>query len=163
MYAFSAFSFLSDEVRKRRFHARFDPRIRIARSAWIHSSVIITPEGGYVEIGENSTLNEFCAIHGLGGVKIGNGVRIGCHTVIHTNYHRFERTDIPIWKQGVYGKPITMEDDVWIGAHCTIIGGVTIGSHSVIGAHSIVTKDIPPFSVAYGVPCKVQRSRKADS
>jgi acetyltransferase-like isoleucine patch superfamily enzyme len=154
------FSFFVDEVRQRKFHANLNPRVKIAKSAYIHPTVMIIPGSGCIEIGENSTLNEFCTIHGMDGVKIGNGVRTGPHTVIATEHHHFERLDVPIWKQGISGKPIVIEDDVWIGAHCTILGGVIIGAHSVIGAHSLVTKDIPPYSVAYGVPCKVRRTRK---
>lgn len=160
-YVSSAISFFVDEVRKRKFHANSSPKVRIAKSAYIDPSAMINPESGYIEIGEDSTLNEFCTIHGLGGVKIGDGVRIGCHTVIHSAYHHTERLDIPIWKQGTYGKPIVIEDDVWIGTHCTILGGVKIGAHSIIGAGSLVTRDIPPYAVAYGVPCKVRRYRKS--
>lgn len=160
MYALSAISHFEDELRKLKFHANLDPKVRIAKSACVHPSAKIFPESGWIEIGENSTVNEFCTIHGLGGIKICNGVRIGCHTVIHSSHHHFERLDIPIWRQGVYGKPIVIEDDVLIGAHCTILGGVRIGAHSVIGAHSLVTRDIPPYSVAYGVPAKVRRSRE---
>ena len=137
-----------------------NPRLRIANSVTIKSTAELNPENGLIEIGANSTVNEFCALHGAGGIRIGDGVRIGCHTVIHSVGHHFGRLDVPIWKQGTYGKPIVINDDVWIGANCTILGGVTIGAHSVIGAHSLVTRDIPPYSVAYGVPAKVRRSRK---
>lgn len=153
----SAVLLVIDELNKQKFKG---PRIKIGKTSFIHPSAMLFPESGYIEIGENSTVNELCVIHGLGGVKIGDGVRIGCHTVIHSVEHVFKRLDVPIWKQGIYGKPIVIEDDVWIGAHCTILGGVKIGAHTVIGAHSLVTKDIPPYSIAYGVPCKVQRSRK---
>jgi acetyltransferase-like isoleucine patch superfamily enzyme len=137
--------------------------MRIAKSAIIHSTAILNPEFGWIEIGDHSTVNEFCALHGAGGIRIGNGVRIGCHTVIHSVQHHFERVDIPIWKQGTCAKPIVIEDDVWIGANSTILGGVTIGAHTIIGAHSLVTKSIPPYSIAYGVPAKTRRSRKDDS
>ena len=140
-----------------------NPKIRIAKSAMIHPTAILEPESGWIEIGDHSTVNEFCALHGAGGIKIGNGVRIALYTVIVCAQHHFERLDTPIWKQGTYAKPIVIEDDVWIGAHSTILGGVRIGAHSVIGAHSLVTRDIPPYSVAYGVPCKVRRSRKSES
>lgn len=161
IYALSAVSFFVNEIRKRKFHANLDPRVRIAKSARIHPSVRIFPDmSGWVEIGD-SVVNEGCVIHGYGGVKIGNAVGIGGGTVITSIHHNFKRLDIPIRKQGIRGKPIVIEDDVWIGAHCTIIGGVRIGAHSVIGAHSLVTRDIPPYSVAYGVPCKVRRSRRS--
>lgn len=129
---------------KLKTHMRnLNPKTRISQSALIHPTVTMCPENGWVVIGNDSTVNDFCAIHGGGGVRIGNGVRIGCRTVIHTVSHHFERTDVPIWKQGVYAKPILIEDDVWIGANCMILGGVKIGAHSVVGAHSLVTKDIP--------------------
>jgi acetyltransferase-like isoleucine patch superfamily enzyme len=137
-----------------------NPKIRIAKSTMIHSTALLNPEFGWIEIGAHSTVNEFCSLHGAGGIRIGDGVRIGCHTVIHSVEHHFRRLDVPIWKQGTYAKPIVINDDVWVGANCTIIGGVTIGAHSIIGAHSLVTKDVPPYSVAYGVPAKIRRSRK---
>jgi acetyltransferase-like isoleucine patch superfamily enzyme len=93
-------------------------------------------------------------------IKIGNNVLIGPGTVINTANHNFERIDIPIKSQGITEKPIIIEDDVWIGANCTILGGTKIGAHSVIGAHSLVKGDIPPYSVAYGVPCIVKRTRR---
>ena len=57
----------------------------------------------------------------------------------------------------VTSKPITLEEGVWIGANCTVCGGVTIGQGSIIGAGSVVTKDIPPGVIAVGNPCKVMR------
>lgn len=137
-----------------------NPKIRIAKSAFIHPTAVLNPKKGWIEIGDHSTVNEYCSLSGSGGIRIGNGVRIALHTVIVTDSHFFERLDTPIWRQGIQTKPIVIEDDVWIGAHCTIIGGVRLGAHSIIGAHSLVTKDIPPYSVAYGVPAKVRRSRK---
>jgi acetyltransferase-like isoleucine patch superfamily enzyme len=86
-------------------------------------------------------------------------VLIGPYVVINTLHHHFDRLDVPIWRQGYDGAPITIEDDVWIGANCTILAGVRIGAHSVIGAHSLVNRDIPPYSVAFGVPCRIHRSR----
>ena len=137
-----------------------DPKFRIAKSAMIHSTAVLNPEFGWIEIGTCSYIGEYCFLHGAGGIRIGNGVLVGCHTVIHSVEHHFRRLDVPIWKQGTHAKPIVIDDDVWIGANCTILGGVTIGAHSIIGAHSLVTKDVPPYSVAYGVPAKIRRSRK---
>jgi len=138
-----------------------NPNIKIAKSAHILAKASINCENsGTIEIGENTFINELCSIYTYSStIKIGNGVLIGPATVIHTHHHNFQRTDLPIQKQGGNGKSIIIEDDVWIGAHCTILGGVRIGAHSVIGAHSLVNKSIPPYSVAYGVPCKVKRTR----
>ena len=62
--------------------------------------------------------------------------------------------------QGCSPEDVVIEDDVWIGSRCVILGNVRVGRGSVIGAGSVVTKDIPPFSIAVGVPCKVVKKRK---
>jgi len=138
-----------------------NPNITIAKSAHVMPQTSINcGKLGIIEIGEDTFINELCSIYTYSStIKIGNGVLIGPGTVIHTHHHNFQQTDLPIQKQGGNGKPIIIEDDVWIGAHCTILGGVRIGAHSVIGAHSLVNRSIPPYSVAYGVPCKVKRTR----
>jgi acetyltransferase-like isoleucine patch superfamily enzyme len=135
--------------------------IKIAKSAEVSLSAKLNcDKSGLIEIGENCLINELCSFTAhCSTIKIGNGVLVGPETVIHTLNHRFERSDLPIWTQGVQTKSIIVEDDVWIGAHCTIINGVRIGAHSIIGAHSLVNKDIPPYSIAHGVPCKVYKSR----
>jgi len=138
-----------------------NPNIIIAKSAQVMPTTNINcGHLGAIEIGEDTFINEMCLIFTcMSTIKIGKGVLIGPGTIIHTHNHNFQRTDLPIQKQDGKGKSIIIEDDVWIGAHCTILGGVRIGAHSVIGAHSLVNKSIPPYSVAYGVPCKVKRTR----
>lgn len=95
-----------------------------------------------------------------GLIKIGNNVRIAPNVMMISANHVFENPDIPIREQGMEVKPITIEDDVWVAGRVNIIAGVTIGKGSVIGAGSVVTKDIPPYSVAVGVPAKVIKERK---
>jgi len=147
------------ELKKRRILK--DPNLRIEKSAIIFSSVsTVCKASGWIQIGKASQINEHCFIQAhQAGIKIGKDVMIGPFTVIHNAVHNFEKIDVPIKDQGVYGSPIVIEDDVWIGAHCTIIGGVRIGAHSVIGAHSLVAKNIPPYSIAYGAPCEIRKSR----
>ena len=138
-----------------------NPNVRIDESAGIMEyERIYCNNGGVLEIGKNAFVNRLCIIGAVGSkISIGDNTLIGPGTIIKTVHHNFDRTDIPITKQGWHGKPIVIEEDVWIGAHCTIVGGTRIGAHSIIGAHSLVNCDIPRYSVAYGVPCKVQRSR----
>lgn len=109
-----------------------------------------------IEIGNNVTLNEFVYISGYGGVKIGSGVRIGNNTTILSSDHVYENPDMPIYKQGITTKGgVSIADDVFIGARVTIMDGVIIGNHSVIGAGSVVTRSIPPYSVAAGNPARI--------
>ena len=72
-----------------------------------------------------------------------------------------ENVDNPMARQGFQSKGgVEIEDDVWLGAHVVVLDGVKIGRGSVIGACSLVTKDVPPYSIAYGVPAKLHGSRK---
>ncbi len=98
-------------------------------------------------------------VYGQGGVKIGNYVRITAHTIIVAPQHIFKRRDIPICEQGIESKGIIIEDDVWIGAHCTILDGVKIGKGAIIAAGAVVTKDVAPYSTVGGVPAKLIKVR----
>ena len=93
-------------------------------------------------------------------ITIKNDVLIGEFTTITTTNHNFNRLDIPINQQGYSVHPVVINDDVWIGAHVVILSGVTIGKGAVIGAGAVVTKDIPSYAIAIGVPAKVIKYRK---
>ena len=99
-------------------------------------------------------------------LTIGNDVKIGADTlVIDTDSHQIDyrlrkmiphnSEEIKYLKSRIQSKTITIEDDVWIGAKCIILKGVTIGARSIVGAGSVVTKDIPSDCIAAGNPCKV--------
>ncbi len=137
--------------------------IRIGENCWIEEYARLMTYGGSIVIGPRSSVNEFTVIRGGGGVTIGRGVRIGPHCVLSGISHRFDRTDIPLVEQGAVRRPIVVEDDVWIGAHSTIIDGVTVRRGTVIGAGSVVTKDTPEYSLVAGCPARLIRSRKAAS
>jgi maltose O-acetyltransferase len=116
--------------------------------------------GEKVALGDNSNIGQNAQL--LGPVSIGANVMMGPEVLIFTNNHCFERTDVPMIDQGLSEVlPVKIEDDVWIGARVIILPGVTIGSGSIIGAGSIVTKSVPPFSIAAGNPAKVIKIRKA--
>ena len=113
-----------------------------------------------LSLGNNSGIGIKCCINGP--VTIGNNVMMGQEVIIYTTRHNDSRVDIPIMEQGMCKvSPVTICDDVWIGGRVIILPGVTIGQGSIIGAGAIVTKDIPPYSVAVGVPAKVVRNRNA--
>ncbi len=100
-------------------------------------------------------INYNCVILDTSPVHIGNGTFIAPGVCIACSGHAMDPTQRA---EGIgYSKPITIEENVWIGANSTICGGVTIGKGSVIGAGSVVNHDIPAGVVAAGVPCKVIR------
>lgn len=91
-----------------------------------------------------------------GRITIEENVMIGSGVHMYVHNHRFDNPDLPIIDQGYYpSKSIILKKGSWIGANAIILPGVTIGENSVIGAGSVVTHDIPPFSVAVGSPARV--------
>ncbi|MBO5051103.1 MAG: transferase [Clostridia bacterium] len=112
-----------------------------------------------LQIGDNSGVGVRSCINGP--VTIGNDVMMGQEVIIYTTRHRDDRTDIPMREQGMKEIcPVTIGNDVWIGGRVIILPGVTIGDGCIIGAGAVVTRDIPPYSVAVGVPARVVRRRE---
>ena len=133
--------------------------IEIGADTWLFYHCMLSTAGGWIKIGRNCTVNSFAVLYGHGGLEIGNGVRISAHVVIVPMNHIYKNAAIPIWMQGETRKGIKIEDDVWIGAGAKVLDGVKIGKGSVIGAGAVVTKDIPPYSVAVGIPARVIKKR----
>lgn len=117
---------------------------------------LVTMEGGTLEIGERTLVNYGGSIAAAGSVRIGARCLIGTHAIIMDNdFHRIEPERRYEWPES---RPIVIEDDVWLGARVIVLGGVTIGRGSCIGAGSLVIHDIPPRSLAVGVPARVIRT-----
>lgn len=109
--------------------------------------------GTNIEIGDNFYSNHNLVILDPAPVKFGNNVFIGPNCGFYTAEHPIDANTRILGKE--YAKPIKVGNNVWFGGGCTILGGVTIGDNTVIGAGSVVTKDLPPNIVAAGNPCKV--------
>lgn len=109
-------------------------------------------------IGNNSSFNRNTVLRGK--YNIGNNVAVGPNCSIMGFNHRFDDVNKLISVQGRTIQGIIIDDNVWIGANCVILDGVTIGEGCIIGGGSIVTKSIPPFSIAVGNPCKTIKNRK---
>ncbi|WP_175963775.1 sugar O-acetyltransferase [Burkholderia pyrrocinia] len=111
--------------------------------------------GAGMKIGRNVFVNQNCTFYDLGGLEIGDDVMIGPNVSLITSSHPVEpsrRRDF------VVAKPIAIERNVWVGAGATIIGGVTVGEHSVVAAGAVVTRDVPPNTLVGGNPATVIRS-----
>ena len=115
----------------------------------------IVVEDGLLEIGEGSFINYGCSIGATQLVRIGAHCSIGTYTILMDNdYHRLEperRYERP------ESAPIILQENVWLGARVIVLRGVTIGAGSAVGAGSVVTHDLPPRSLAVGVPARVIR------
>ncbi len=133
--------------------------IEIGRDSYISSYAILNTFDGWIRMGDNCSVNNYAILYGHGGLDIGDNVRIAAQAVIISMNHIYKDPEIPICRQGISAKGIRIEDDVWVGAGAKIVDGVTIGKGSVIGAGAVVTKDIPPYSIAVGVPARVIKKR----
>lgn len=140
----------------------------------IHRSARMdTPPYRKFSLGDYSVIESFaCINNAVGDVVIGDHTRIGLHNTVigpvkighHVNLaqgvtvtalnHNFKDANKRIDEQGISTAPVTIGDDIWIGANAVILPGVTIGNHSVVAAGAVVTKDVPPRSLVAGVPAK---------
>ena len=136
-------------------------------------------------IGFNSEIRPYCTIIGTRNVVIGKNVIIpngttlgslpgdknsmiyieddvllGPNVAIYSSTHNFENTEIPIKDQGYKVAETRLKKGCWIGTNSVILPGVTIGQNSVVGANSVVTKDVPDYTVAAGIPAKIIKNIK---
>lgn len=109
---------------------------------------------GNIIIGNNSGIGLRTVMNGAGGISIGNNVVIGPEVMIWTQNHIYANPKIPIMYQGWEYKPVIIEDDVWIGARVIILPGVKIGKGSIVGAGSVVTRDVAPSVICMGFPAR---------
>jgi len=109
--------------------------------------------GRFIEIGDNSGIGLNCRV---GKAIIGKDVMMGPDVVFITGNHRFDRLDTPMWLQGsIPTDPIVIGDDVWIGTRVIILPARKVGNGAIIGAGSIVTKDVENYAIVGGNPAKV--------
>ncbi len=120
---------------------------------------IVWLNGEFAELGDDVGFNYGVYVNAYGGLKIGDKSLVGPCSAIHTANHETDPNK-PLQEQGWIKQPVTIGKWVWIGMSVAILPGVTIGDGAIVGAGSVVTKDIPPWTVAVGNPCKVIKQRK---
>ena len=111
-----------------------------------------TDYGKNITVGRGAFINSGCCFQDQGGIEIGDNVLIGPQVVLATLNHDLSKPEL---RANLTPAPIKIGNNVWIGAHSTIVGGVTVGDNSVIAAGAVVTKDVPPNVIVGGVPAKV--------
>ena len=141
--------------------------IKLGNSVTIGKYAIIRPSNIYggpigegLTMGDNSNIGPYNYIGCSGKITIGNNVMLAPRVSIYAENHVFDHPEILIRDQGVEKKEVIIEDDCWIAANSILLAGVTIGKGSVVAAGSVVTENVPPYSVVAGVPAKWIKSRK---
>lgn len=126
-------------------------RVRIIGKPW--ATQFTVEKGAVLEIGDNTFINAGVGIAACQRVTIGDDVKIGPRTsILDSTYHQLDIND-----EEDLRKPITIQNNVWIGTRCTILPGVTIGENSVVAAGSLVNRDVPKNVLVAGVPAKIIR------
>ncbi len=134
-------------------------QIRFGRFVWVGHGTKIRCHEGSVEIGPKTVLGQECTISAYRRVAIGQQCVIADRVMFIDFDHNVADVDAPIRKQGIYMRDVVVGSNVWIGYGAQILRGVTIGDNAVIGASSVVTRDIPANAVAAGTPARVVRMR----
>jgi len=133
--------------------------VNIEHGAWFTPGVEL---GNYSGIGINCEVGA-AGVGEHGGVIIGDHVMMGPECIVYTSGHEFSDTTVPMQLQGsTEPETVRIGNDVWLGRRVIIMPGVTIGEGCVIGAGAIVTKSIPEYSVAVGVPARVVKKRRIE-
>ena len=135
-------------------------RATIREGAWIQSRSGFNDRSEGFKMGNYSYIGPYSVI-GLGGmVEIGSGTQIGARFTISAENHLFDEKQQSYTAGKISRKGIRIGNNCWLGNNVSVLDGVEIGDNCVIGGGALVTKSIPPFSVAYGVPAEIKRSFK---
>ena len=138
----------------------FGNDVTIGRATMIRPSSYYGGDCGYgINIGDNSSIGPHCYVGCSGPIRIGNNVMIGPKCSLFAENHVFSNSDESIKSQGVQQRGITIGDDCWIGSNVVILDGVSIGSHVVIGAGTLITKDVPDYSIILDKRNKISQPR----
>jgi len=139
--------------------ALLEGRLELGQHVLLEPGVWLTAQGeARIRIGAGSFLNLNVMVAAMELVEIGAHTMFANGCFISDAGHRFDDRQLPVPWQGFVSKgPTRVGDNVWCGAHVVVTSGVTIGERCVIGANSVVTHDIPPFSIAAGAPARVLR------
>ena len=132
------------ELLSRLFNKPVDPSFRVFPPFY-------TDFGKNITVGKNVFINACCHFQDHGGVTLDDGCQIGHNVVFATLNHGFAPED----RSTTYPAPIVLKKNVWVGSNATILSGVTIGENAIVGAGSVVTKDVPDNAIVGSVPAKV--------
>jgi acetyltransferase-like isoleucine patch superfamily enzyme len=138
------------------FRGTAEQGIRIGSNALLGRYSQLKVRNGDMELGDKVNIGPFCHLGTVSTLRVGDHSMFGSNCFIGGVRHDFSDPDRPIVEQKLNtAKGVEIGHDVWLGAHVVVIDGVSIGDGAVIGANAVVTRDVPPFTIAAGVPAKV--------
>lgn len=135
--------------------------VRLGLGCQLTHNTVIAPYGGTVELHDRVYIGHNTVIYGHGGVSIGQDTMLAANVVIVAMSHTYNDPNCPISQQPITKAGVKVGANCWIGAGVTILDGLEVGANCVIGAGTVVTKSIPPDSIAVGVPARVTGSTQS--
>ncbi len=133
--------------------------IFIEDGVFIGRNTILSCKDGDIIIAKGANISFNCEIFSANTVRVGENVQVAAYAYLNGGDHGFDRTDIAVLQQKRIGRGLVVGDNVWVGAHVIVLDGVTVGRDAIIAAGAVVNKDLPPFSIAGGLPAQVIRMR----
>ena len=133
--------------------------LNIGEKTCIDRFTNIRVNGGHVTIGANSYIGDFCYVASNKNISIGKGALIASHVVIRDNQHKCDDISTPIHLQGNDCQEVSIGENVWLGTKVSVLKGVSIGRNTIIGAHSLVNKNLDQDFICAGTPCRQLRKR----
>jgi acetyltransferase-like isoleucine patch superfamily enzyme len=143
------------EFRARHAHGR----LVLGPWCWIGNDNKLRAHEGQLSLGEKVVMGRDNVVNTYLDIEIGAASILADWIYICDFDHRYQRLDLPIKDQGIVKAPVRVGGDVWIGEKATVLRGVDVGFGSVVASHCLVNTDVPPFSIAVGVPVRVVKSR----
>jgi acetyltransferase-like isoleucine patch superfamily enzyme len=135
---------------------------RLIIGPWVHvgAGTSLRSHEGTLRVGERAIFARHVSVNCYLDIEIGASAMIADYVYISDFDHRFEDHDRPIRLQGIAKSRVRIGRDVWLGTKVTVARGAVVGDHAVVGANAVVTRDIPAYAVAVGVPARVIRDRR---
>jgi len=136
-------------------------QIEFGRFVWLGDGAKVRCHEGRVEIGAKTVIGQECTISAYKRVRIGEQCVIADRAMFIDFDHGVVEVERPIRSQGIYTRDVEVGSNVWIGYGACILRGVSVGDNSIVGANSVVTKDVPANAVVAGIPARIIRMREA--
>jgi len=137
-----------------------DAKVVLGRWSWIGHGTKIRAHEGEVRIGAKTVLGQECTISSFQHVSIGRECIVADRVMMIDFDHGAAEVERPVRHQGIYKRDVRVGHNVWVGYGACFLRGVTVGDNTIIGTHSVVTRDVPDNAVVGGVPARVVRMRK---
>jgi acetyltransferase-like isoleucine patch superfamily enzyme len=134
--------------------------IRIGRRVFLGRNTILACKEGDIVLEDGVNISYQCAVFSASSVRIGADTLLAAYCYVVGGGHGFDRTDVPVIRQGRPSKGVDVGRGAWLGAGAVVLDGVSVGHDAIVGAHAVVTQDVPPFAVAAGSPARVIRDRR---